>query len=155
MEWIVLIALIFMGFVLLALEFLVLPGVNVAGVVGFLCLGGAVYLAYTRMGSLEGHLTLLGLAVCGFGFTYYILRSKTWRRLQLNSSIDSTVEGVGASIREGDSGVCLGRLAPMGKVQVGGQVVEAQSESGYVAENSPVTVVKVYKNKRIVKLKSE
>jgi len=43
----------------------------------------------------------------------------------------------------------------MGKVQVGDQVVEAQSESGYVAENSLVTVVKVYKNKIIVKLKSE
>lgn len=155
MEWLILIILVLMGFVLLGLEFLVFSGVNVAGIIGFVCLGVAVYMAYSHMGNTTGNLTLLAMALCGFGFTYYILRSKTWKRLQLNSQIDSTVEGVDEVIQEGDEGVCLGRLAPRGKVCVGDQVVEAQSQSGYIAENSKVIVVKVFRSNIIVKLKSE
>lgn len=155
MEWFVLFMLIAIGFILLLLEFLVFPGVNVAGILGFACVGVAIYLAYTTMGITVGHFTLLGTAICGFGVTYYALRSKTWRRMQLNSQIDSTVEGVDDTIKEGDVGITQGRLAPMGKVRVGDSVVEAESRSGYVEENREVEVLKVYKNKIIVKLKTE
>lgn len=155
MEWFVLFMLIAIGFILLLLEFLVFPGVNVAGILGFACVGVAIYLAYTTMGTTVGHFTLLGTAICGFGVTYYALRSKTWRRMQLNSQINSTVEGVDDTIKEGDVGITQGRLAPMGKVRVGDSVVEAESRSGYVEENREVEVLKVYKNKIIVKLKTE
>jgi membrane-bound ClpP family serine protease len=58
-------------------------------------------------------------------------------------------------VKEGDEGVCLGRLAPMGKVRVGDVVVEAQSPGGYIDANSEVIIVRVLKNKVIVKLKNE
>lgn len=77
MEWLVLFMLILIGFVLLILEFLVFPGVNVAGILGFACVGIAIYIAYSTMGTTVGHFTLLGTALCGFGVTYYVLRSKT------------------------------------------------------------------------------
>lgn len=155
MEWLVLFMLIAIGFVLLILEFLVFPGVNVAGILGIACVGIAIYVAYSTMGTTVGHLTLLGTALCGFGVTYYALRSKTWKRMQLDTRIDSTVEGVDQSIKEGDVGTSQGRLAPMGKVRVGDSVVEAESRSGFVDENRDVVVLKVFKNKIIVKLKTE
>lgn len=155
MEWLVLIMLVLIGFVLLVLEFLVFPGIHVAGFLGLLCVGLAIYMGYSSMGTTAGHLILLCTAGCGFGVTYYALRSNTWKRLQLNSQIDSTVEGVDVSIKEGDVGVCQGRLAPMGKVRIGEIVVEAESRSGYIPENQEVVVLKVFKNKIIVKLKSE
>ena len=129
MEWFLLFMLVAIGFVLLILEFLVFPGVNVAGILGFACIAGAIWLAYSTMGTTVGHFTLLGTAVCGFGVTWYALRAKTWRRMQLNTQIDSTVEGVDETIREGDVGITQGRLAPMGKVRVGDSVVEAESRS--------------------------
>ena len=122
MEWFVLFMLIAIGLVLLILEFLVFPGVNIAGILGFACVVGAVWLAYSTMGTTVGHFTLLGTALCGFGVTYYVLRSKTWKRMQLHTQIDSTVEGVDESIREGDVGMTQGCLAPMGKVRVGDSV---------------------------------
>ena len=70
MEWLVLFMLILIGFVLLILEFLVFPGVNVAGILGFACVGIAIYIAYSTMGMTVGHFTLLGTALCGFGVTY-------------------------------------------------------------------------------------
>ena len=147
MEWLVLIMLILIGFTLLILEFLVFPGVNVAGILGFACVGGAIYIAYSTMGTTVGHFTLLGTAVSGFGVTYYALR--------LNCQIDGTVEGFDESIREGDIGMTQGRLAPMGKVRVGDHVAEAESRSGFIDENREVIVLKVFKNKIIVKLKTE
>ena len=155
MEWLVLFMLILIGFVLLILEFLVFPGVNVAGILGFACVGIAIYIAYSTMGMTVGHFTLLGTALCGFGVTYYVLRSKTWKRMQLHTQIDSTVEGVDESIREGDIGMTQGRLAPIGKVRVGDSVVvEAESRSGYIDAHRPVEVVKVLRNKVIVQLKT-
>ena len=59
MEWFVLFMLVAIGFVLLILEFLVFPGVNVAGILGFVCVAGAIWLAYSTMGTTVGHFTLL------------------------------------------------------------------------------------------------
>jgi membrane-bound ClpP family serine protease len=155
MEWIILLVLVVVGFALLLLEILVLPGVNVAGILGFLCVGAAIYVAYTRVGATAGHLTLAGIAVGGSLVTWYALRAKTWRRLQLDASIDGTVETVDPLVKEGDAGVCVGRLAPAGKVRVGDVIVEAHAPGGYVDAGSEVVIVKVYKNKVIVKLKTE
>lgn len=154
MEWLVLIMLIGIGFILLILEFLVFPGVNVAGLVGFACVCFGIYLGYRFFGVRAGHWILLASAVGGCFITWYALRARTWKRLSLDSRIDSRVERVDESIKPGDVGVCIGRLAPMGKVKVGEHVVEALSESGYVEAASPVVVVKVCKDKIIVQLKN-
>ena len=154
MEWLILVMLVVIGIVLLLLEFLVFPGVNVVGVIGFLCVCFAVYLGYRFFGTPAGHFVLLGVAVASGALTWYALQAKTWRRLSLNSQIDSTVEGVDESVKAGDTGVAVGRLAPMGKVRVGEVVVEGQSVSGYVDPDQEVEVVKVFKDKIIVKLKT-
>ena len=86
--------------------------------------------------------------------TWYVLRSNTWKKLSLNTKLDSTVEGVDGSVKIGDEGITLGRLAPMGNVQIGEALVEAESQSGYVDAHQRVEVVKVLKNKIIVKLKT-
>lgn len=155
MEWIIVLMLVVIGFVLLILEFLVLPGVNVAGIIGFACVCFGVYLGYKFFGTKAGHFILLATAVGGFVVTWYVLRTQTWKRLSLNSSIDSTVEGVDESVKVGDCGICLGRLAPMGKVKVGDTIVEALSQSGYIDSHAEVEVVKVNKDKIIVKLKKD
>lgn len=155
MEWIIVLMLVVIGFVLLILEFLVLPGVNVAGIIGFACVCFGVYLGYKFFGTKAGHFILLATAVGGFVVTWYALRTQTWKRLSLNSSIDSTIEGVDESVKVGDCGICLGRLAPMGKVKVGDTIVEALSQSGYIDSHAEVEVVKVNKDKIIVKLKKD
>lgn len=155
MEWLLILMLILIGAVLVVLEFLVFPGVNVAGILGFICIIAAVYFGYASYGALAGHFILLGTVVFGGGVTWYALRAKTWKRLSLETQIDSVVDGVDASIHAGEVGVSVGRLAPMGNVRVGECLVEAESQSGYINSNQRVEVVKVLKNKIIVKLKIE
>lgn len=154
MEWLIIIMLILIGAVLVLMEFLVFPGVNVAGILGFICIVAGVYFGYAFYGSGVGHVVLLCTALFGFGITWYVLRSDTWKKLSLHTELDSTVEGVDDSVKEGDSGMTLGRLAPMGNVQVGDVVVEAESLSGYIDARREVVIVKVLKNKIVVKLKT-
>ncbi len=155
MEWIIVLILVVIGFFLLIIEFLVLPGVNVAGIIGFACVCFGVYLGYKFFGTKAGNFILLATALGGFVVTWYALRAQTWKKLSLHSSIDSTVEGVDESVKVGDCGICLGRLSPMGKVKIGEVVVEALSQSGYIDSRAEVEVVKVYKDKLIVKLNKE
>lgn len=153
MEWLIILMLILIGAVLVLMEFLVFPGVNVAGILGFICIIAGVYFGYAFYGASTGHLILLGTAVFGIAVTWYVLRSNTWKKLSLDTKLEATVEGVDSSVCVGDSGVTLGRLAPMGNVQIGEFIVEAESQSGYIDSRREVEVVKVFKNKIIVKLK--
>ena len=79
---------------------------------------------------------------------------KNLERLSLDTRLEGTVEGDGDSVKAGDCGETLGRLAPMGNVKLGDMVVEAESRSGYIDAHRPVEVVKVLKNKVIVQLKT-
>lgn len=154
MEWLLVLMFILIGAILVLMEFLVFPGVNVAGVLGFICIVGGIYSGYSFYGAATGHFILLGTVLFGVGTTWYVLRTNTWKRLSLGASIDSVVEGVDESIHIGDSGKSVGRLAPMGNVRVGEVIVEAESQSGYIDANQQIEVTKVFKNKIIVKLKT-
>lgn len=154
MEWLLVLMLVLIGAILVLMEFLIFPGVNVAGVLGFICIASGIYFGYDYYGATAGHCILIGTVLFGVGVTWYALRTKTWQRLSLKTRIDSVVEGVDESVRVGDVGESVGRLAPMGNVRVGGAVVEAESQSGYIDANQKVDVVKVLKNKIIVKLKT-
>lgn len=155
MEWVALAILLGIGFILVVLELLVFPGTTVAGIIGIVCIGFGIYLGYRFFGTATGHFVVLGTTVGGAVLTWYCLRAQTWKRLTLDTQIDSRVEGVDPAVKPGDVGVSIGRLAPMGKVKVGECMVEAMSESGYVEANREVKVVKVYADKVIVKLKTE
>lgn len=154
MEWLIVFMLILIGLVLVILEFLVFPGVNVAGILGFVCIIVGLYFGYSFYGMPAGHYILGGTVVFCGGVTWYALRSSTWKCLSLDTSVDATVEGVDSSVHVGDTGTTMGRLAPMGNVRVGEALVEAESISGYIDANRSVEVVKVLRNKIIVKSKS-
>lgn len=154
MEGLVIVGLILLGAILVILEFLVFPGANVVGILGFGCMIAGIYCGYSFYGTATGHVILLAATLLGFGVTWYALRSKTWKRFSLHSQLDGSVEGVDGSVRVGDTGMTLSRLAPMGNVQVGDVVAEAESQSGYIDARQSVEVVKVFKNKIVVKLKT-
>ena len=84
----------------------------------------------------------------GHKITYNIiyvvsLRSKTWRRFSLKQKVDSSVmpEPVQQSVRVGDTGMTVSRLAPMGKVEIGGKIYEAKSMDSYIDPRREVEVV--------------
>lgn len=148
--------LIFLGLLLLLIEFAVIPGVTIAGIGGFLLLGGSVYIAFSQYGTGAGLLTLTVVIIVSPAMIYYLFKSRTGKKMILESQIDSKVETVDANLKVGDIGKTIGRLAPSGKVKINGQVLEAKSTGSYINQNTEIRILKILSNYIIVEpLKKE
>ena len=153
MSILAIILLIILGIFLFIVEFLLVPGITIAGIGGALLMAAAVYFAYTTHGNTVGNYTLVATLILTVGGGAYVLRAKTWRRLMLDKGIDSKVE-VGleeGKIKVGDQGESITRMAPIGKVLINGIVVEGKSQRGFLDQHTPVEVIKVLNTQVIVK----
>jgi membrane-bound ClpP family serine protease len=147
------ILLILLGLVLLLIEFAVIPGVTIAGIGGFLLLAASVYISFSEYGTGAGFLTLTFVLVASPLMVYYLFKSKSGKKMILESKIDGKVETINNSkINVGDTGKSVGRLAPMGKVKVNGEIIEAQSTGSFIDQNKEIRILKILSNKIIVEL---
>lgn len=147
----VIILLILLGLVLLLIEFAVIPGVTIAGIGGFLLLLASIYIAFSDLGTVAGFITLAVVLIVAPAMVYYFFKSRTGKKMILEKNIDGKIELIdNEKIKVGDVGKTIGRLAPMGKVKVNGEVAEAQSTGAFIDQNTPVTVIKIVSNKLIV-----
>jgi membrane-bound ClpP family serine protease len=147
------ILLIILGIILFIVEFLLVPGVTIAGIGGALLMAFAVYSAYKGHGSTVGNYTLLATLVLSVGGFAYALRARTWQKLMLNKDIEGRVE-VGLednAVKVGDRGEALSRMAPVGKVLINGIIVEGKSQEGFLDQKTKVEVVKVLNTQIVVK----
>ncbi len=147
------ILLILLGIVLLLLEFLVVPGVTVAGIGGVVALVVAVVISYTTHGANVGNYMLLGTLFTMVLVLYIALKTGTWKKVMLNNSVISRVEyGLSEdTVKVGDTGETVTRLNPIGKVMINEQVYEGKSIEGFINEHTKVEVIKVQTNNIIVK----
>jgi membrane-bound ClpP family serine protease len=154
MFWLIIAVLLLIGFLFLVLEILVIPGTGVAGIIGFVLIGIAVWQSYAYYGATTGHL-ILGLSIVLTFVTLAVsLRAKTWRRVALNSSISSRVNVIAdIDVKAGDTGEAISRLAPGGKALINGNYYEVSSIDEFIDQGTEITVVKVINNKIKVKRK--
>lgn len=143
-EWLVWLSVL--GFVLLTLE-VFLPGM-VLGVVGGLCLLGAVGVAFSAFGSAGGFLAILVLLVLMAVYVPLVIkyapRSPFGKLLTLSASGEGQ-QSAPAEFKNlvGQSGVTSSALRLSGIALINGHRVDVVSESGHVAKGTPVRVVRV------------
>jgi len=148
----IIILLIFGGIALLFLEFFVVPGVSIPGIVGFALIVTAIYFSYSTYGIFYGNLILASTTVILFILVLIGIRKKTWHKVSLETEIKSKVNEIKTEdIKVGDKGLTISRLAPMGKISVNGIYVEAEALNQFVDQNTEIEIVKVLQNKVIVK----
>jgi membrane-bound ClpP family serine protease len=152
MNWIGILILIVFGIIALILDFLVIPGAFVSIIGGCFVLAGVI-ITYVLYGAIAGNIVLLVTIVLTIVAMVLMLRSKTWKRLILNTKIESKMNEIDASkIVVGMQGVSVSRLAPIGKAQFGDEYVEATSSLGFIAPLTPIEITHIEGNKIIVKL---
>lgn len=141
----VIIILIVLGILLFVIEFLLVPGVTVAGIGGLILTVFGVYKAFNDFGASTGVWVLIGTLMLSVFVIVMSLRARTWDRLMLKTNVDGTVDSASVEdqIKSGDQGTTLTRLAPMGKVQVNNIVREAKSTEGFIDEHTDIEVVAV------------
>jgi membrane-bound ClpP family serine protease len=151
MSILAIVLLIILGLVLLLIEFAVIPGVTIAGIGGFLLLAASVYIAFADLGTIAGFVTLAVVLIASPVMIYYLFKSRAGKRMILDSEIRGKVENFDeGKLKVGDTGKTIGRLAPMGKIKVNGEVVEAQSSGSFVDHQTDIRIIKIQLNKIIV-----
>ena len=142
------ITLILVGLVLLFAEILLIPGVGIAGVLGLLSLGGSCYFAFTQMGTMAGAIVTGVNVMLIIALTVWVLRAKTWKKLTLNTNIESKAVTSEASVLSvGDRGKTLTRLAPMGTARFGEHVVEVKALEGMIDPGTDIQIILIEDNK--------
>lgn len=141
----VVLILIVLGILLFVIEFLLVPGVTIAGIGGLVLTVFGVYKAFNDFGTSTGVWVLIGTLMLSAFVIAMSLRARTWNRLMLKTDIKGTVDTAPTQdqIKAGDRGTALTRLAPMGKVLVNDYVREAKSIEGFVDEHTDIEVVSV------------
>jgi membrane-bound ClpP family serine protease len=141
----VIIILIILGILLFVIEFLLVPGVTIAGIGGLILTVFGVYKAFNDYGSAVGVWFLIGTVLLSVFVIAMSLRARTWSRLMLRTDINGTVDAdlTEEQVKVGDHGTTLTRLAPMGKILVNDLVREAKSIEGYVNEHTDIEIVSV------------
>jgi len=153
MDIFIVIVLCFVGIVLVLLEIFLIPGVTFALVGGVLFAAGGIYYAFSKLGTIAGFITMVTMLIM-FGVSFiWLIKSKALdKTIALNTDIDSTVAtNDSQNVKEGDEGICISRLNPIGKVKVNGVTMEAKGQGEFIDENTPVIVVKVNPMQLIVK----
>ena len=138
------ISLIIVGIVLILAEILLIPGVGVAGILGVLSLGGSCYYAFYEFGNMTGGIVTGVNALLLVVTLVYVLRAKTWKRMSLDTNIDSkAVEDESSYVAVGDRGQAVTRLAPVGSVRFGSRVAEVKALEGIIDAGTEVVVVMI------------
>jgi membrane-bound ClpP family serine protease len=154
MHWLLIATFIIIGLIFLALEILVIPGVGIAGVIGFVLIVVGIWQTYAGHGMVAGHLVLTGTFILTIITLVLSLRSKTWRKLALSTAIDSKVNVIDHElIKTGDTGKTSSRLAPMGKALINGEFYEVSTNGDFIDQQTDIVVEKIEFNKIIVKRK--
>ncbi len=146
MNILIILFLIFLGIVLLLIEFTILPGITIAGVGGFLLFAYSVYLAFTSYGTLAGFLTLAFVLIISPILIVVFFKGKTGKNMVLDAVITGVANQIDDKIKVGDIGITIGRLAPMGKIKVNNEVVEVKSTGSFVDPGEKVRIIEIEKS---------
>jgi membrane-bound ClpP family serine protease len=153
MNWLLIAVFIILGLIFLVLEMLVIPGVGVPAVIGFILVAVGIWQTYAVYGALAGHLVLAGTFLLTLITLIISLRGHTWKRIALSSAIDSRVNLISKELKPGDEGKTISRLAPMGKAIFAGEFCEVMTMGEFIDQQKEIVIEKIDHNKIIVKLK--
>ncbi len=144
MDILIIIGLIAAGIILFLIEIFVIPGISIAGIGAFFCLIYANYFAFSNLGNTAGFITLAASAIACVGTLILFMKSKTLDKIALKKNITSTIDNEAElSVKEGDSGIAVTRLALIGMADINGHHVEVKSVDGFIDEKTPIVVSRI------------
>jgi len=147
------VALMVIGFLLLAAEVFVIPGFGVAGVLGVVSLGGGVAIAWATWGVGTGATLLLGSLAGTVLFVFLFFKSRVGDRLILGDSLEDTKAVSDEDKRLiGRQGVAVTMLRPSGAAEFGEDRVEVETDGDFIGQGSPVVVTAVEMGRVVVEL---
>lgn len=148
----IIITLVLLGILMILVEFLITPGMGFAGIIGLASFIGACVFAFVREGTTTGTIVTAVVVLIVAVLFIFMLRSKTWKRLEQKEEIDTRVNRESEKVRVGEHGVTISRLAPSGNVRFTHTSCEAKSYGGLlIDQQTEVEVISIEDNEITVK----
>ena len=154
MSWLIILILLLGGLILLLLELLVVPGTTVVGVIGFILMSVGIWQSYIEYGWIWGSMILLLTLLISLGGLYYSLRSNTWNKAMLKTSINSKVNTDAVALAVGLEGITTSIINPMGKAIFNNKFYEVSSYGEFIEAEKEVKIVAIDGNKIFIGLKA-
>ncbi len=150
--WWITISLIIAGVLLMLVEFLLTPGLGVAGLFSLCSLVAACWYSFENLGSSAAWWVFAAVLLLVVLMLIIILRAKTWNRFELRTEITSKVNNDNEKVVVGQKGVAATRLAPRGTGRFGTLNCEVKSmDNTFLDSGVEIEVVSVEDNEIIVK----
>lgn len=151
MEILTVLLLILLGIVLLIIEFMLIPGITIAGIASVIAFGAGIVLSFQYWGTIPGLISLFAILIFVPVFLYFLFKGKAMKPMMLNTGIEGRVVNIdNKKIHIGDEGVSIGRLNPSGRIKIGEISVDARSRNLFVDPKTPVRIIKIEGNTVIV-----
>lgn len=149
--WLIIAALILAGIVLIIAEVVFIPGTTVVGLLGAVFMIAGVVFAYKQFGNDMGFYVLLGTGVATGVALFLSFRSGAWNKVANKSAINSKVnEGLASHLSEGEEGLTVSALRPIGTADFHGKIFEVKTSGEYVANAIKVKIIKIRVNDILV-----
>lgn len=153
--WLNVIILFLIGFILIFIEVVIIPGFGFTGILGTLALGWACYLAFTTLSPvLAAVITLVSIAVL---FLLFKIFPKTlfWQKTRLsltqrkNMGYEVTIPGLENLMHK--TGIALTMLRPSGTALIENKHYDVTTDSEFIEKDEKIIVSAIEGNKIIVK----
>lgn len=154
-EWLLVLILVVIGFILLLIELLIIPGFGFTGIMGLLSLVVASYTAYTRLNFLTGLITSLGSLIVIILSLKLFPKTGIWKKLRLEKA-ETKEDGFQASTKDlkaliGKEGISSTPLRPSGTATIDGRRVDVVTEGIFLPQDSKIKVINVEGNRVVVR----
>jgi membrane-bound ClpP family serine protease len=149
--WIIILALLLIGVILIVIEIIFIPGTTVVGVLGFIFAVAGIIVSYRHLGNEIGLYIVIGTSAVTLLALIYSIRSGVWSRFSLKSSIDSKVnEGETNLLQIGDTGISISTLRPFGKAEFKNRQYEVKTSGNYLDPGKQIRITQILLNQVIV-----
>jgi membrane-bound ClpP family serine protease len=154
--WFIVAALILAGLILIIAEVVFIPGTTIVGVLGVIFMIAGIVFTYSQYGKEAGFYVMLGSGLATGAALYLSFRKGAWNKFSNKSAIDSKVnEGMSSVLSEGEIGVTVSALRPIGTAEFNGKIFEVKTSGSYVTNAVPVKIIKIRSNDIVVEPTTE
>ena len=145
------IALFILGFCLIFIETVIIPGFGFAGILGAISLFSACYLTFTSLSPVFGALITLASLLMVFGLFKILPKTALWQktRLSLTQNKKMGYQAADPELEQlkGKSGKTLTILRPSGTVLIEGKHYDVVSDDEFIEKDMEIKVKNIQGNK--------
>ena len=148
--WVVVPLLLITGFVFLIIEFFLVPGFSVPGIVGLAMIGYGIFKAYHVYGA-TGALIAFAVSIIMTGLLIWLsLKSRAFKSMSLHYDEREAKAIDDYSVLIGKEGIAQTLLRPSGTALIEGKRIDVVTRGEYIEKDLPVTVIAVEGTRIIV-----